>query len=93
MTLSSPKNLLEDLLGEPTIRDTTDDMCYVGDVCNWFSSLPVESSLLLELSVDEIPANFVGDHFEEITESFSQRSSFPDVVGEAPVPSMKCEKF
>ena len=65
-------------------------MCYAVDVCNQFSSLPVESAPVLALSVDEIPAKFVGNHFENITESFSQESSVPDVVGEAPILSMRC---
>ena len=67
-------------------------MCYAVDVCNRFSSLPVESTPVLELSVDEIPANPVGNHFKKTTESFSQGSSVPDhdVVGEAPIPSMRC---
>ena len=86
VTLSSPK----DLLDEPTIHDTTDDMCYAVDVYKWFSSLPVESSPVLELSVDEIPANPVGNHFKKITESFSEGSFVPDVVGEAPILSTRC---
>ena len=86
VTLSSPKDLLE----EPTIHDTTDDMCYAVDVCNRFSSLPVESAPLLELSVDETPANPVGNHSKRITESLSQGSSVPEVIGEAPILSMRC---
>ena len=65
-------------------------MCYAVDICNWFSSLLVESAPVLELSVDEILANPVGNHFKKITESSGQGSSVLDVVGEAPIPSMRC---
>ena len=46
----------------------TDDMCYAIDVSNQFSSLPVENAPLLELNVDEIPANS-----KRITESLSRK--------------------